>query len=160
VEDINAENIFILIAQNDVEGLKHFLNDYSPGGQQNGTEDNKTEEADENGKYILDVTKMMDVRRFSLLTFCCYKDAAECFKVILDYAFEHIINRLDSDMERKVTLRQWVDMQTDEEFVATHFATYHGNFEIIKILVEKCGAHFRHINKYGSTVMHIAAQGD
>ena len=54
----------------------------------------------------------------------------------------------------------WVDKETDEEFTAVHFATYHGNFDLIRVIVEECGANFRQINKYGSSVMHIAAQGD
>ncbi len=31
----------------------------------------------------------------------------------------------------------WANQVTDEQFTALHFATYHGNFELIKILVEE-----------------------
>lgn len=51
-------------------------------------------------------------------------------------------------------------MQTDEDFTALHFASFHGNFNIIKILVEKMFADFRVTNIYGANVLHIAAQGD
>ena len=46
---------------------------------------------------------------------------------------------------------------TDEEFTALHFATYHGNGPLIKFLIENCEADMHKKNKYGSTVLHIAA---
>ena len=57
-------------------------------------------------------------------------------------------------------LRTWVDSPTDEEFTALHFAVYHGNWEIIQILVDQLGADFYKRNIYGANVLHIAAQGD
>lgn len=50
-------------------------------------------------------------------------------------------------------------MPTDEEFTALHFTVYHGNFALIKFLLAK-GADHHKANKFGSTVMHVAAQGD
>jgi ankyrin repeat protein len=49
---------------------------------------------------------------------------------------------------------------TDEEFTALHFATYHGNFMFIQFLVDNAKADIHKINKFGSSVMHVAAQGD
>jgi len=40
-------------------------------------------------------------------------------------------------------IKEWVDAPTDEQFTAIHFATYHGNFELIKLLVEELGANFK-----------------
>lgn len=51
-------------------------------------------------------------------------------------------------------------MQTDELFTALHFATYHANYELIRILVDEMECNFECKNQYGANVLHIAAQGD
>lgn len=48
-------------------------------------------------------------------------------------------------------------MQTDELFTALHFATYHANFDLIKILVEDMQCKYECKNFYGANVLHIAA---
>ena len=57
-------------------------------------------------------------------------------------------------------LKEWIDWPTDEDFTALHFAVYHGNWELIKQLVETYGADTEKCNMYGANVLHIAAQGD
>jgi len=59
---------------------------------------------------------------------------------------------------RQVTL--WVDTPTDERFTALHFATYHGNIELVRLMVEEMHANFNLRNVYGANVLHVAAQGD
>ncbi len=54
-------------------------------------------------------------------------------------------------------LKDWADRPTDEEFTAVHFATYHGNQELVTILVEEMSADFNLRNMYGANVLHIAA---
>jgi ankyrin repeat protein len=49
---------------------------------------------------------------------------------------------------------------TEEQFTALHFATRHANYTILSLLAEKAGADLLIRNKFGSTVMHIAAQQD
>lgn len=51
-------------------------------------------------------------------------------------------------------------MTTDDNFTALHFATKHGNFVMLDLLVEKAQADLLITNKFGATVMHIAAQQD
>jgi ankyrin repeat protein len=55
------------------------------------------------------------------------------------------------------SLQAWANQSTDEEFTALHFATYHGNYELIKILVEEMHTDFMAKNMYGANVLHIAA---
>ena len=55
---------------------------------------------------------------------------------------------------------EWVNTPTDEKFTALHFATYHGNFDLITIMVDEMGANIHAKNVYGANVLHIAAQGD
>jgi ankyrin repeat protein len=57
-------------------------------------------------------------------------------------------------------LADWANAPTDEEFTALHFATYHGNYTLIKFLIDNAKADINKRNKFGSTVLHIAAQGD
>lgn len=54
-------------------------------------------------------------------------------------------------------IKDWVNQPTDEKFTAIHFATYHGNFELIRMLVEDLGADFKVQNVFGSSVIHVAA---
>ena len=57
-------------------------------------------------------------------------------------------------------MQAWANQPTDEEFTALHFATYHGNFELIELLTDVMKADFRAKNIYGANVLHIASQGD
>ena len=59
--------------------------------------------------------------------------------------------------EKKRILSKWANTPTDEEFTALHFSTYHGNSFLIKFLIENCDADINKKNKYGSTVLHVAA---
>ena len=54
----------------------------------------------------------------------------------------------------------WVNMPTDERFTALHFSTYHGNIDLIRIMVEEMHADYTTKNTYGANVLHVAAQGD
>ena len=63
-------------------------------------------------------------------------------------------------MQRRRAVQQWVNMPTDERFCSLHFSTYHGNFELIKFMVEEMGADYTTKNVYGANVLHVAAQGD
>ena len=51
-------------------------------------------------------------------------------------------------------------MPTDERFSALHFATYHGNIELIRLMVEEMQIDYTTKNVYGANVLHVAAQGD
>ncbi len=67
------------------------------------------------------------------------------------------------DCERDQMIKvisEWVNAATDDQFTALHFATYHGNHELIHLLIDKCNADIFKKNKFGSSVLHIAAQGD
>jgi len=54
----------------------------------------------------------------------------------------------------------WVNKPTDEDFTAVHFASYHGNLELVIKLVEELQADFSTTNMYGANVIHVASQGD
>lgn len=65
-----------------------------------------------------------------------------------------------SDMKperKRVVLAEWANATTDDDFTALHFATYHGNYTLISSLVDNCEADMYKKNKFGSSVLHIAA---
>jgi hypothetical protein len=37
---------------------------------------------------------------------------------------------------RSQALKKWADTPTDERFTALHFASYHGNMKVIRVLLE------------------------
>ena len=63
--------------------------------------------------------------------------------------------------ERKVKLKGWINSISlgDDGFTALHFASFHGNMQMIKLLV-KHGANIHAQNKQGINMLHVAAQGD
>ena len=60
--------------------------------------------------------------------------------------------------QRRTELATWVNMPTDEKFTALHFSTYHGNIELIRLMVEEMHADFNVKNVYGANVLHVASQ--
>lgn len=109
---------------------------------------------------------------YTALSFAAYKNHPECFKLIYKHALIHNLPgpaqvgdlRKESDIEtqemRSSALKIWVNMPTDERFTALHFVSYHGNLELIQILVNDMSADIEFKNTYGANVLHIAAQGN
>jgi|LauGreDrversion4_2_1035121.scaffolds.fasta_scaffold180213_2 ankyrin repeat protein len=102
-------------------------------------------------KALLDVVNCKDAREYTTLAFCAFKNHTNCFKCILKHAQTYQFNSGDP------SLKAWADSRTDELFTALHFATYHGNFELIRILSEEMSADINAKNVYGANVLHIAA---
>lgn len=132
-----CEKIFKLIQFNDVSALKDVLGEQPE----------------------IDVVQMRCARKFTVLAFCCYKNNEEIFMILYQHALENNVRGMKFD-SKKQTLSNWANSPTDEEFTALHFATYHGNYNVIKFLIDTADADIYKRNKFGSTVMHIAAQGD
>jgi ankyrin repeat protein len=71
----------------------------------------------------------------------------------LDYASAEAIKKRVRD-----TIREWVNLPSrgEEGFYPLHFASFHGNVKLIKLLV-KCGANAFAKNKQGINMLHVAA---
>lgn len=54
-------------------------------------------------------------------------------------------------------LQQWANTNTDEDFTALHFAAYHGNYTLIRFLMNSAYADMTKKNKFGASLLHIAA---
>lgn len=63
--------------------------------------------------------------------------------------------------QRKNLLKNWINTRSrgDDGFTALHFAAFHGNMSLIRMLV-KHGADVLAINKQGINMLHVSAQGD
>ncbi len=58
-------------------------------------------------------------------------------------------------------IKMWINLPTrgDEGFTPLHFASFHGNVKLIKLLV-RCGSNVFARNKQGINMLHVGAQGD
>ena len=109
------EQVFRAINFNDVMGLRAMLDCYQ--------------------EAPLNVVEIRDMRRFTALAFCCYKNNEECFMILYNHALDHNVKDMKFEQKRQM-LAQWANQPTDEEFTALHFATYHGNYNLIKFLID------------------------
>mmetsp|Transcript_43314 Transcript_43314/g.41720 ORF Transcript_43314/g.41720 Transcript_43314/m.41720 type:complete len:155 (+) Transcript_43314:442-906(+) len=108
----------------------------------------------------IQLLEMRDSKDFTVLSFAAYKNQEEAFINMFNHALEFnlgLLTHFKTFEQKKDYLTRWVNYPTDEGFTAIHFATYHGNFPLIKFLIETAGADVNKKNKFGSTVMHVAA---
>jgi ankyrin repeat protein len=108
----------------------------------------------------INLIEMKDARLFTVLAYSCYKNFEEIFMLLFNHALDKNLKGLRNFEEKSEVLADWANTPTDEEFTALHFATYHGNYTLIKFLIDNAKADINKRNKFGSTVLHIAAQGD
>jgi ankyrin repeat protein len=134
-----VEEIYRCISYNDVSALKNILS--------NGWD----------GEMDINLIEMRDARLFSVLAYACYKNFEEIFMLMFNHALDQNLRGLKNFDEKKLVLADWANSPTDEEFTALHFATYHGNYTLIKFLIDNAKADINKRNKFGSTVLHIAA---
>ena len=104
--------------------------------------------------------RMMDTRRFTVLTYAAYRNQTNAFKVLFEYAWKHGLDGQDLSVSQVEKMQNWVNMKTEDHFTALHFATRHGNYTMLSLLCERAHADMYIQNKYGSTAIHIAAQQD
>ena len=79
--------------------------------------------------------------------------------ILYNHGLDKNLGSMKFEMKRQI-LSKWTNTPTDEEFTALHFATYHGNYTLIKFIIDNTDADMSKKNKFGSSVLHIAAQGD
>jgi len=61
----------------------------------------------------------------------------------------------------KCTVKEWINMQSkgEEGFTAMHFACFHGNLNMLRILIS-FGGDYTMTNKTKISLMHVSCQGD
>jgi ankyrin repeat protein len=103
-----CEDVFRLILLNDVNNLRSLLKRESQ----------------------IDLLRMKDARQFTVLSFAAYKNSEECLMTLYNHALE-LLALDQKPASIRVKLATWVNSTTDDELTALHFATYHGNIELI-----------------------------
>ncbi len=104
----------------------------------------------------INLIEVRDARKFTVLSFCCYKNTEECFMILYNHALDNNLKNMKFEQKKQI-LSEWANSPTDEEFTALHFATYHGNYTLIRFLIDNANADMTKRNKFGSSVLHIAA---
>jgi hypothetical protein len=79
---------------------------------------------------------------------------------ILNHGTHFNLDKNPDGSPKREDLQAWADQCTDEQFTAIHFASYHSNMPIIRILVDQMHCNYEAQNAYGANVVHISAQGD
>lgn len=110
-------------------------------------------------KHAVNVVGVVESRGYSLLAFAAFKHHTHCFVYIYKHALKYNLPQYHPE-EQLEMLQSWANCPTDEQFTALHFSAYHGNMEIIRILIQDMRADYNLKNVYGANVMHISAQGD
>lgn len=104
---------------------------------------------------------LREQRYFTVLSLSAFKNHTQCFRVIYRHALKYNAtsqrNRINGSNVGDNTIESWVNSFTDEKFTALHFASYHGNFELVKLMVNEMGANVNVTNVYGANCLHIAA---
>ena len=97
------------------------------------------------------IVDIIDNRGYTLLHTACFKNLDEIGKKLIDKAHDTVT---ESQIET------WINHKTiDDGFSALHFASFRGNLNLIKLLLQN-GANMHIKNNFGINVMHVAAQGD
>lgn len=122
----------------------------------------------------VNITELKESRMYTALSFSAFKNHQQCFKIVYQHALkyniaggEKFLNTCSTEVKKgeyarlkRKEMSLWVNMPTDERFTALHFSTYHGNIDLIRIMVEEMHADYTTKNTYGANVLHVAAQGD
>ena len=114
--------------------------------------------------------------------YASYKNMYQASKVLIDFVLQDISSTNETTPggetnkpakeippsffgrtheERKRNLQNWLNEAStgDDGFTALHFASFHGNMQIVKLLVEY-GADIHARTKAGINMLHVSAQGD
>ena len=122
------------------------------------------------------LTEIMDDNGYTPLHFACSKNMLQSAEVLIDFILQSpegmrdrrgllrpptTVEDREMQLERKNKLKAWIDKPSlgKDSFTALHFAAFHGNLSMIRLLV-KHGAEINVVNKQGINMLHVAAQGD
>ncbi|CAD8192768.1 unnamed protein product [Paramecium pentaurelia] len=101
----------------------------------------------------INIYTIIDHKKYTLLHLAAYNNNLDTVKLLINH-----VKKQHKHKYMKI-LTEWVNQQTEDGFVAFHFAAYRGNIEMINEF-EKCGANLYIRNAQGMNGLHLAAQGD
>ncbi|CAK59529.1 unnamed protein product (macronuclear) [Paramecium tetraurelia] len=101
----------------------------------------------------INIQSIIDHKKYTLLHLAAYNNNLDTVKMLINHVKKQHKHKCMS------ILTEWVNQQTEDGFVAFHFAAYRGNLDMIHEF-EKCGANLYILNAQGMNGLHLAAQGD
>ncbi|CAK59282.1 unnamed protein product (macronuclear) [Paramecium tetraurelia] len=101
----------------------------------------------------INIYTITDHKKYTLLHLAAYNNNLDTVRLLINHVKKQHKHKCAS------ILTEWVNQQTEDGFVAFHFAAYRGNIEMI-LEFEKCGANLYIRNAQGMNGLHLAAQGD
>ena len=121
-------------------------------------------------KNKIDITRLYNSSGFTPIHLAAYKGQNQTIQIMIDFVLgisrDKEGNEIQSIQDEKLktqrkVLRTWINLQTqgEDSFTALHFASFHGNLSLIRMLI-KHGADIFMTNKNGLSMIHVAAQGD
>ena len=87
-----TEEVYRCISYNDVQSLKDLL----------GQPDTNTGEA-------INVIEMRDARRFTVLSYSCYKNLEECFMILYNHALDKNLQGIKNFEAKNRILQDWAN---------------------------------------------------
>ena len=74
---------------------------------------------------------------------------------------DRLVDKKKKKIQKESELKAWLNAPSrgDDGFTALHFAGFHGNMGLIRLLV-KNGADINAVNRQGINMLHVSAQGD
>eukprot|EP00347_Sterkiella_histriomuscorum_P009544 403340798 len=119
----------------------------------------------------MNITRLVDSQGFSLLHQAAYKNYFEIAQILCEYVNISNLNLLclqvlntkfeSWEYSAKDLLKQYINSQSknDEGFTTLHFASFHGNMDMIRYFIQH-GADIFARNKHNINMLHVSAQGD
>ncbi len=125
------------------------------------------------------MTNIFDKSGYSPLHYAAYKNIDKACQILVEFVLNDdsasqgqmnggsgetgdkmMLNKKNAKL-RKENLQRWVNIHSrgDDGFTALHFAAFHGNMNLIRLLVSN-GADANAQNRQGINMLHVSAQGD
>jgi len=114
-----------------------------------------------------DLLTLYNEKGFSLLHYACYSNSYSSALLLINFvAYGHkgwdfCDEPEEAVLKRRERTKSFVNahLKNEEGFTPLHFASYHGNPDLIDLLI-KNGADMGAVNEKGINMVHVAAQGD
>lgn len=105
----------------------------------------------------MDILNLVDISGYSPVHYAAFKNQERAIEVLIQYVLNDP-NFVSEPERRPAVLKQWLcePSKGEDGFTALHFASFHGNAAMIKMLVGH-GADIHAVNSQGINMMHVAA---
>ena len=131
-------------------------------------------------KDKFNVFNIYDKSGYSPIHYAAYKNIEKACEILIEFVLsdesdktggnlnggsgeteDHNIDKKKKMSLKENQLKAWLNAPSrgDDGFTALHFAGFHGNMGLVRLLV-KNGADINAVNRQGINMLHVSAQGD